>query len=182
MLFYDYVAQQKAYVKYLNQTETSPKVLGNVDSVVGLPGETIAYNSKNRINQYLKQGYELVHDSFANANDKRFDSEKQTDQVFSVQLIEKVLTVTADDPKPIAGNPLVAGDELSPVWPKSVENLDTLRKMTKQTIHYKYQKDGRQAFKDVVRSVVFERVARVNLVTGAVTYDNWKITRIMINQ
>ena len=175
---YDYVAQQKAYVKYLNQTETSPKVLGNVDSVVGLPGETIAYNSKNRINQYLKQGYELVHDGFANANDKRFDSEKQTDQVFSVQLIEKVVTVTADDPKPIAGNPLVAGDALSPVWPKSVENLDTLRKMTKQTIHYKYQKDGKQAFKDVVRSVVFERVARVNLVTGAVIYDNWKITRI----
>ena len=175
---YDYVAQQKAYVKYLNQTETSPKVLGNVDSVVGLPGETIAYNSKNRINQYLKQGYELVHDGFANANDKRFDSEKQTDQVFSVQLIEKVVTVTADDPKPIAGNPLVVGDALTPVWPKSVENLDTLRKMTKQTIHYKYQKDGKQAFKDVVRSVVFERVARVNLVTGAVIYDNWKITRI----
>ena len=175
---YDYLAQQKAQVKYLNQTETSPKVLGNVDSVVGLPGETIAYNSKTRINQYLKQGYELVHDGFANANDKRFDSEKQTDQVFSVQLIEKVVTVTADDPKPIAGNPLVAGDALSPVWPKSVENLDTLRKMTKQTIHYKYQKDGKQAFKDVVRSVVFERVARVNLVTGAVIYDNWKITRI----
>ena len=175
---YDYVAQQKAHVKYLNQTETSPKVLGNVDSVVGLPGETITYNSKNRINQYLKQGYELVHDGFANANDKRFDSDKQTDQVFSVQLIEKVVTVTADDPKPIAGNPLVAGDALTPVWPKSVENLDTLRKMTKQTIHYKYQKDGKQAFKDVVRSVVFERVARVNLVTGAVTYDNWKITRI----
>ena len=175
---YDYVAQQKAYVKYLNQTETSPKVLGNVDSVVGLPGETITYNSKNRINQYLKQGYELVHDGFANANDKRFDSEKQTDQVFSVLLIEKVVTVTADDPKPIAGNPLVAGDALSPVWPKSVENLDTLRKMTKQTIHYKYLKDGKKAFKDVVRSVVFERVARVNLVTGAVIYDNWKITRI----
>lgn len=175
---YDYLAQQKAYVKYLNQTETSPKVLGNVDSVVGLPGETIAYNSKNRINQYLKQGYELVHDGFANANDKRFDSEKQTDQVFSVQLIEKVVTVTADDSKPIAGNPLVAGDALTPVWPKSVENLDTLRKMTKQTIHYKYQKDGKQAFKDVVRSVVFERVARVNLVTGAIIYDNWKITRI----
>lgn len=175
---YDYLAQQKAHVKYLNQTETSPKVLGNVDSVVGLPGETIAYNSKNRINQYLKQGYELVHDGFANANDKRFDSEKQTDQVFSVQLIEKVVTVTADDSKPIAGNPLVAGDALTPVWPKSVENLDTLRKMTKQTIHYKYQKDGKQAFKDVVRSVVFERVARVNLVTGAIIYDNWKITRI----
>ena len=50
--------------------------------------------------------------------------------------------------------------------------------MTKQTIHYKYLKDGKQAFKDVVRSVVFERVARVNLVTGAVIYDNWKITRI----
>ena len=175
---YDYVAQQKAHVKYLNQTETSPKVLGNVDSVVGLPGETITYNSKNRINQYLKQGYELVHDGFANANDKRFDSDKQTDQVFSVQLIEKVVTVTADDPKPIAGNPLVARDALTPVWPKSVENLDTLRKMTKQTIHYKYQKNGKQAFKDVVRSVVFERVARINLVTGAVTYDNWKITRI----
>ena len=175
---YDYLAQQKAHVKYLNQTETSPKVLGNVDSVVGLPGETITYNSKNRINQYLKQGYELVHDGFANANDKRFDSDKQTDQVFSVQLIEKVVTVTADDPKPIAGNPLVARDALTPVWPKSVENLDTLRKMTKQTIHYKYQKNGKQAFKDVVRSVVFERVARVNLVTGAVTYDNWKITRI----
>ena len=175
---YDYLAQQKAQVKYLNQTETSPKVLGNVDSVVGLPGETIVYNSKTRINQYLKQGYELVHDGFANANDKRFDSEKQTDQVFSVQLIEKVVTVTADDPKPIAGNPLVAGDALSPVWPKSVENLDTLRKMTKQTIHYKYLKDGKKAFKDVVRSVVFERVARVNLVTGAVIYDNWKITRI----
>ena len=175
---YDYLAQQKAQVKYLNQTETSPKVLGNVDSVVGLPGETIAYNSKTRINQYLKQGYELVHDGFAKANDKRFDSEKQTDQVFSVQLIEKVVTVTADDSKPIAGNPLVAGDALTPVWPKSVENLDTLRKMTKQTIHYKYQKDGKQAFKDVVRSVVFERVARVNLVTGAIIYDNWKITRI----
>ena len=39
-----------------------------------------------------------------------------------------------------AGNPLVVGDALTPVWPKSVENLDTLRKMTKQTIHYKYQK------------------------------------------
>lgn len=175
---YDYLAQQKAQVRYLNQTETSPKVLGNVDSVVGLPGETIAYNSKTRINQYLKQGYELVHDGFAKANDKRFDSEKQTDQVFSVQLIEKVVTVTADDSKPIAGNPLVAGDALTPVWPKSVENLDTLRKMAKQTIHYKYQKDGKQAFKDVVRSVVFERVARVNLVTGAIIYDNWKITRI----
>ena len=47
--------------------------------------------------------------------------------------------------------------------------------MTKQTIHYKnIKKMVDKLFKDVVRSVVFERVARVNLVTGAVTYDSGK--------
>ena len=92
MLFMIMLLNKRRMLNTLIKQKTSSKVLGNVDSVVGLPGETIAYNSKTRINQYLKQGYELVHDGFANANDKRFDSEKQTDQVFSVQLIEKVVT------------------------------------------------------------------------------------------
>ena len=54
--------------------------------------------------------------------------------------------------------------------------------MTKQTIHYKYLKDGKKAFKDVVRSVVFEEWRELTSLLVQLFMIIGKSQELMINQ
>ena len=81
------VGKQKINISYIDDTEG--KQLGQTDSVEGLPGETAAYSTADRINEYKKQGYGLVSDGTKTSDNQStliYDNDYQTDQNFEVHL------------------------------------------------------------------------------------------------
>ncbi|QNQ80439.1 mucin-binding protein [Lactobacillus sp. PV034] len=134
------VGKQKINISYIDDTEG--KQLGQTDSVEGLPGETAAYSTADRINEYKKQGYDLVSDgtkSPAGQSTLIYDNDYQTDQNFEVHL--------KHDTKPIDDDSTVT-----------------------ETIHYIY-KDGTTASPDKVQTINFKRTGTKDLVTQDVTWN-----------
>ena len=80
--------------------------------------------------------------------------------------------VIPSDVTPVPGQPINPEDPNSPVWPESVKELTTSEEVTR-TITY-VDEDGKEVTTSVTSSVKFTRDAKVNLVTGEVTYGEWK--------
>ena len=134
------VGKQKINISYIDDTEG--KQLGQTDSVEGLPGETAAYSTADRINEYKKQGYDLVSDGTKSQNGQStliYDNDYQTDQNFEVHL--------KHDTKPIDDDSTVT-----------------------ETIHYIY-KDGATASPDKVQTINFKRTGTIDLVTQKTTWN-----------
>ncbi|GBG05082.1 YSIRK-type signal peptide-containing protein [Lactobacillus rodentium] len=134
------VGKQKINISYIDDTEG--KQLGQTDSVEGLPGETAVYSTEDRINEYKKQGYDLVSDgtkSPAGQSTLIYDNDYQTDQNFEVHL--------KHDTKPVEDDSTVT-----------------------ETIHYIY-KDGTTASPDKVKTINFKRTGTKDLVTQDVTWN-----------
>ena len=134
------VGKQKINISYID--DTAGKQLGQTDSVEGLPGETAAYSTADRINEYKKQGYDLVSDgtkSPAGQSTLIYDNDYQTDQNFEVHL--------KHDTKPIDDDSTVT-----------------------ETIHYIY-KDGATASPDKVQTINFKRTGTIDLVTQKPTWN-----------
>ncbi|MDW8743692.1 LPXTG cell wall anchor domain-containing protein [Streptococcus suis] len=146
---------QTATFTYLNVTDPAkPVQLGVVDSETGGSGQDIAYDTTSRINDYLKQGYELVSNDYT--PDTTFDTNKNVDQAFTIKLRHKIEPATPDTVDPDTNAPV----ELS-------------RTVTR-TIEYKYiDKDGREASATVTQTATFTRTATVDMVTKKVTYTKW---------
>ena len=134
------VGKQKINISYIDDTDN--KQLGQTDSVEGLPGETAAYSTADRINEYKKQGYDLVSDgtkSPAGQSTLIYDNDYQTDQNFEVHL--------KHDTKPVDDDSTVT-----------------------ETIHYVY-KDGAVASPDEIQTINFKRTGTKDLVTQDVTWN-----------
>ena len=99
--------------------------------------------------------------------DATFDIDDDKDQTYTVTFEPIIETVKADDPRA----PDTQMNDDGTKYPKGLEEGD-LRKTTSRTIHYQ-DEDGRQMSQDKAQSVTFERVAKVNHVTGEVTYGDW---------
>ena len=134
------VGKQKINIGYIDDTDN--KQLGQTDSVEGLPGETAAYSTADRINEYKKQGYDLVSDGTKSQEGQStliYDNDYQTDQNFEVHL--------KHDTKPIDDDSTVT-----------------------ETIHYIY-KDGATASPDKVQTINFKRTGTIDLVTQEPTWN-----------
>ena len=134
------VGKQKINISYIDDTDN--KQLGQTDSVEGLPGETAAYSTANRINEYKKQGYDLVSDGTKSQEGQStliYDNDYQTDQNFEVHL--KHDTKPVDDDKTVT-----------------------------ETIHYIY-KDGTIASRDEIQTINFKRTGTIDLVTQKPTWN-----------
>ena len=128
---------------------------------------------KAKIKELENKGYELVSNTYPEGG--KFDKDKGTDQEFKVTLKAKGVTVTPDQPK-TPGTPVDPNNPDGPKYPAGLEEKD-LNKTVTRTITYVYA-DGTPVMENGAPKVVtqeakFTREAKVNLVTGEVTYGDW---------
>ncbi|WP_142358488.1 mucin-binding protein, partial [Streptococcus mitis] len=129
---------------------------------------------KAKIKELENKGYELVSNTYPEGG--KFDKDKDTDQEFKVTLKAKEVTVTPNQSK-TPGTPVDPNNPDGPKYPAGLEEKD-LNKTVTRTITYVYE-DGTPVLnedgtpKTVTQEAKFTREAKVNLVTGDVTYGDW---------
>ncbi|HEL2737586.1 TPA: YSIRK-type signal peptide-containing protein, partial [Streptococcus suis] len=164
---------QKATITYQDE---NGQQLGGIDEVTGKSGEPINYTTTARITELTNQGYEVVTDGFTKEGGQVFDTDKDTPQTFTVIVKAKVVSITPDTPQ-TPGTPVDPNNPDGPKWPDGLKEND-LNKTVIRTILYKYENETSVLAEDgkpiVVKQVVnFQRTAKVNIVTGSVTYGEW---------
>ncbi|MEY8435843.1 MucBP domain-containing protein, partial [Streptococcus hyointestinalis] len=129
------LAQQTAKFTYKDVTNAdNPSVLNNVDSVTGDSAAAIDYKTADRINEYLKKGYELVSNDFEDGV-TTYDKDKNVNQEFTIGLKQRVLPITDSSQ---SGTDVDEDDENTPQYPESVKDMEALKKTVTRTIEYKY--------------------------------------------
>ncbi|MDO4814081.1 MAG: Rib/alpha-like domain-containing protein, partial [Gemella sp.] len=158
------IDKQKATIVF----EIDGKEVDKVD-LTGDSGTTIpSTDYDTKLAEYIKQGYEAKTDEFKDS-DKTFDKDASKDQEFEVVLVPRVVDVPKDA-KP--GQPVDPNNPNGPVWPDTIANLETTEEEVTQTVTY-VKEDGTEVATTVTDKVTFTRQAKVNLVTGEVTYTPW---------
>jgi len=174
-----YTPVQKARTTFVYQDKDGnvKQVEGNEPiSETGTNGDklTKAEEIANKIKEAQNKGYELVSNTYP--TDGVFDKDVNTDQEFTVTLKERVVPVTPDQPK-TPGTPVDPNNPEGPKYPAGLEEKD-LNKTVTRTITYVYE-DGTPVLNEdgtpkvVTQEAKFTREAKVNLVTGEVTYGDW---------
>ena len=166
---------QKAVIRYVS---TNGNRVLTTDEVTGKSGEAIAYSTTSQINEFKKQGYKLVSDEFTAGGAKVYDYDTARDQVYTVTLSERVERVTPKDPKPQPNTPVNPGQPNTPNWPRTVERMEKLTQTITRRINFRYLKNGKAAYGTIDQHISYERNALVNLVSGDINYEQWKITGI----
>ena len=174
-----YTAIQKAKTTFIYQDKDGnvKQVEGNTPiSETGKGGDklTKADEIAAKIKEAQNKGYELVSNTYP--TDGVFDKDVDTDQEYTVTLKERVVPVTPDQPKN-PGTPVDPNNPDGPEYPAGLEEKD-LNKTVTRTITYVYA-DGTPVLNEdgtpkvVTQEAKFTREAKVNLVTGEVTYGDW---------
>ncbi|MFU2203987.1 mucin-binding protein [Streptococcus hyovaginalis] len=160
---------QTATFTYKDVTDAAnPVQLGAVDSETGGSGQDIAYDTTTRINEYKKQGYELVDNNYTDTT--KYDTDATVDQPFTIELRQRVVDIPDGA---VPGEPVDPTDPNSPLWPDTVGTLET-ELVQSRAIEYRYLTvTGEVAADPVVQTVIFTRTATVNLVTGEIVYGEW---------
>ena len=166
---------QKAIIRYVS---TNGNRVLTTDEVTGKSGEAIAYSTTSQITEFKKQGYNLVSDEFTAGGAKVYDYDTARDQVYTVTLSERVERVTPKDPKPQPNTPVNPGQPNTPNWPRTVERMEKLTQTISRRINFRYLKNGKAAYGTIDQHISYERNALVNLVSGDINYEQWKITGI----
>ena len=170
-----YTAIQKAKTTFVDEKGNA---IPGVDAITEQGGSetplTKEADVKAKIKELEDKGYELVSNTYPEGG--KFDTDKDTDQEFKVTLKQKEVTVTPDQPK-TPGTPVDPNNPDGPKYPAGLEEKD-LNKTVTRTITYVYE-DGTPVLnedgtpKTVTQEAKFTREAKVNLVTGEVTYGDW---------
>ncbi|WP_174853273.1 mucin-binding protein [Streptococcus suis] len=160
---------QTATFTYVDVTDpANPVQRDEVDSETGGSGQDIAYDTTTRINDYLKQGYELVDNKYTDTT--KYDTDATVDQPFTIELRQRVVDIPKNA---VPGEPVDPIDPNSPLWPDTVGTLET-ELVQSRAIEYRYLTvTGEVAADPVVQTVIFTRTATVNLVTGEIVYGEW---------
>ncbi|WP_158086282.1 mucin-binding protein [Streptococcus mitis] len=166
---------QKAVIRYVS---TNGNRVLTTDEVTGKSGEAIAYSTTSQITEFKKQGYNLVSDEFTAGGAKVYDYDTARDQVYTVTLSERVERVTPKDPKPQPNTPVNPGQPNTPNWPGTVERMEKLTQTISRRINFRYYTNGKAAYGSIDQHISYERNALVNLVSGDINYEQWKIKAI----
>ncbi|MGV3205209.1 MucBP domain-containing protein [Streptococcus suis] len=175
--------EQEAIIRY--QVEGATDYLEESAIQTGGSGSDINYSTEDTINKYKKLGYTLVSDDFTTDAGQDYDYDTAVRQEFLVVIKPRIEEVPNTA---VPGQPVDPTDPNSPVWPDSINNLETTQEVTRTT-EYKYE-DGTPVRVDATgnilpkdstegtplvktETVTFTRPAQVNLVTGEVTYGEW---------
>ena len=170
-----YTAIQKAKTTFVDEKGNA---IPGVDAITEQGGSETSLTKeaevKAKIAELEDKGYELVSNTYPEGG--KFDKDKDIDQEFKVTLKQKEVTVTPTNPKS-AGTPVNPDKQNGPKYPAGLEEKD-LNKTVTRTITYVYE-DGTPVLnedgtpKTVTQEAKFTREAKVNLVTGKVTYGDW---------
>lgn len=177
---------QKAKVTYV--VEGTGTVL-HTDNLEGKSGEPIEYSTVAKLAELKALGYDLVTDGFTTATDKNYDKDTKVDQSFVVTVtphVEPIKPVDPENPndpnKPKPGDPIDPNNPTGPKWTEDlIKKIDTTRHVNR-TITYVDEKGNRVTYTDkagkdstesVKDKVTFTREAKINSVTGEITYGKW---------
>ena len=152
-----------------------------------------------KIKELLKKGYVVTSNDYPSADkDRVFDNDKDKDQIFNVKVTPLIVPtdpnspdkpqVPTDPTKPVGpnnplkpvtpsnpepGKPVFPEDPNSPVWPPTVKDMVTETTATR-TITY-VDHNGKEVAAKHTETIKFKRTAKVNLVTGDITYGEWTV-------
>ena len=172
-----YVADpQKAVVKVFNTTTGTEVEIpaekvsidnGTTDSAI--PTDSVTA----KIADLEKRGYVVENKDLL--NNQKFDKEKDpTDgdptQVFKLLVKERTVTVT--EPKN-PNDPVDPDKPEGPKWPATGLAKSDLEKEVTRTINY-VDEAGNKVSEPSTDKVTFTREAKINVVTGEITYGEWK--------
>ena len=173
----EYVADpQKAVVKVFNTTTGTEVELpaekvsidnGTTDSAI--PADSVTA----KIADLEKRGYIVENKDLL--KDQKFDNEKDpTDgdptQVFKLLVKERTVEVT--EPKN-PNDPIDPDQPEGPKWPTEGLAKSDLEKEVTRTINY-VDEAGNKVSEPSTDKVTFTREAKINVVTGEITYGEWK--------
>ena len=154
---------------------------------------------ESKIKELVKKGYIVTSNDHPSADtDRVFDNDKDKDQIFNVKVTPLIVPtdpnspdkpqVPTDPTKPVGpnnplkpvtpsnpepGKPVFPEDPNSPKWPESVKDLVTETTATR-TITY-VDRNGKEVAATHTETIKFKRSAKVNLVTGEITYGEWTV-------
>ena len=171
-----YVADpQKAVVKVFNTTTgTEVELPEEKVELSGKTGEPIPADSVTaKIADLEKRGYIVENKDLL--KDQKFDKEKDpTDgdptQVFKLLVKERTVEVT--EPKN-PNDPIDPDKPEGPKWPTTGLSKSDLEKEVTRTINY-VDEAGKKVSEPSTDKVKFTREAKINVVTGEITYGEWK--------
>ena len=189
--------KQKAITNFVTETGkvVSTPVVDEGDSGANFTKSKVDEVTKT-IEKLEKAGYRVVKNDFPSKDtDRVFDKDKSVDQIFNVTVAERIIPVTPGKPvdpndpnlpknpdgtpvtpsTPEPGKPVFPNDPNSPVWPSTVKDLVTEKSATR-TIKY-VDRNGKEVTETRVETIKFTRDAKINLVTGEITYGEWTTDR-----
>ena len=189
--------KQKAITNFVDEKGkvVSTPVIDEGDSGANFTKSKVDEVTKT-IEKLEKAGYRVVKNEFPSKDtDRVFDKDKSVDQIFTVTVAERIIPVTPGKPvdptdpnlpknpdgtpvtpsTPEPGKPVFPEDPNSPVWPNTVKDLVTEKSATR-TIKY-VDRDGKEVSETRTETIKFTREAKVNLVTGEITYGEWTTDR-----
>ncbi|MEZ7728021.1 CshA/CshB family fibrillar adhesin-related protein [Gemella sp. 27098_8_155] len=189
--------KQKAITNFVTETGkvVSTPVVDEGDSGANFTKSKVDEVTKT-IEKLEKAGYRVVKNDFPSKDtDRVFDKDKSVDQIFNVTVAERIIPVTPGKPvdpndpnlpknpdgtpvipsTPEPGKPVFPNDPNSPVWPNTVKDMVTEKSATR-TIKY-VDRNGKEVTETRTETIKFTREAKVNLVTGEITYGEWTTDR-----
>ena len=189
--------KQKAITNFVTESGkvVSTPVVDEGDSGANFTKSKVDEVTKT-IEKLEKAGYRVVKNEFPSKDtDRVFDKDKSVDQIFNVTVAERIIPVTPGKPvdpndpnlpknpdgtpvtpsTPEPGKPVFPNDPNSPVWPNTVKDLVTEKSATR-TIKY-VDRNGKEVSETRTETIKFTREAKVNLVTGEITYGEWTTNR-----
>ena len=189
--------KQKAITNFVTETGkvVSTPVVDEGDSGANFTKSKVDEVTKT-IEKLEKAGYRVVKNDFPSKDtDRVFDKDKSVDQIFNVTVAERIIPVTPGKPvdpndpnlpknpdgtpvtpsTPEPGKPVFPNDPNSPVWPSTVKDMVTEKSATR-TIKY-VDRNGKEVTETRTETIKFTREAKVNLVTGEITYGEWTTDR-----
>ena len=189
--------KQKAITNFVTESGkvVSTPVVDEGDSGANFTKSKVDEVTKT-IEKLEKAGYRVVKNDFPSEDtDRVFDKDKSVDQIFNVTVAERIIPVTPGKPvdpndpnlpknpdgtpvtpsTPEPGKPVFPNDPNSPVWPSTVKDMVTEKSATR-TIKY-VDRNGKEVTETRVETIKFTRDAKINLVTGEITYGEWTTDR-----
>ena len=178
--------QQKAITSFVdpkgNVLETPITETGDSNTPLTKDGEIKATIAKLKL-----KGYDVETNTYPPKG--TFDNDPKVDQYFKVTLTPRVKPVKPFDPtnpkdpnKPVPGQPIDPdtpvdpnnpNDPTIPRWTEDLINkLETTKQVTR-TINY-VDEEGNKVSEQSTDKVTFTREAKINVVTGEITYGDWK--------
>ncbi len=164
--------EQVGKISFVDVTVPENPVTKVTIDLSGKTGDKLGMDVSSIVTMYENLGY-IVTNKDNYDKDGTFGPDLKSN-TFVYELVERTVNIDPDDPNtptPKPGEPVDPNNPDGPKWPDSVRDLVTTEEVTR-TISYVDTK-GNTVFEEIKETKTFKRTAKVNIVTGAITYGDW---------